>query len=607
MSARFFAAFVCGTLLSLAAQGSETFLDPQWLKHYQYRQQGLPGFRSYVSDIESDRFFFSPNGKTNPEQEFKAALTAFSTGSDRHGTLQLPAACSFPARLKILERITGRSFPRPSCPDLDQWIDRIKPEQISLVFVGAYAGNAASILGHTFLRLGPASSSREGSDLLTHSVGYTAHTNPDDNRLTYIVKGLMGGYPGFYDIEPYYMKVGLYNNAESRDLWDVPLRLTVAESKFLTEVIWEYTFNSQIPYGFVKKNCSYRLLKLLEIVRPELEVSDSFSGVVLPAETVRVLMDVGLAENNPRFRASVQRRLKMKRDLLSPAEDRQFQEAFRSIEAVSQVQEPTVLDALLDAWLFENYKVQTNLKADRKDLMEATFRRAAEVGGRSRFQLSHQEIKQQKSLIPPFLGHRPRWVEVGVGVEGAKAFSEITTRAGVHPRWSTDPGYREISSIEFLGASARIIQDEVTEWELLVIRAQTLEEFFGGEASPSWGFDLQVGNQNFWTPSNAGQASASVQWGLATKSPTWEAALLPELVGTSGNGDTESEAAVGARALLRLFHNTWGLDLEHRELWIEGASRGRSTLRLTHRWTAQQTFILKQDGALSSLSAAFFF
>src|SRR5690606_41368354 len=44
-----------------------------------------------------------------------------------------------------------------------------------------------------------------------------------DNPLLYSLRGLLGGFPGRYQLVPYFLKVQEYNNAESRDLWTYEL------------------------------------------------------------------------------------------------------------------------------------------------------------------------------------------------------------------------------------------------------------------------------------------------------------------------------------------------------------------------------------------------
>ncbi|MBK8201232.1 MAG: DUF4105 domain-containing protein [Bdellovibrionales bacterium] len=291
-------------------------VDPRWLRLYQY-EKSIGG---YGSDVKTLSFYFSENGRRDPRAEMEAAVEAYESAHKRYGNLNLPAACVFPARKRVLELILNRKFPEVDCPELKSWQERLNVNSASLVYVGSYTGNPASILGHTFLRLSNSdreNSGRDGLDLLSYSVGYSAHTDPRDSQAIFMLKGLTGGYPGFYDIEPHYMKVGLYNNSESRDIWEVQLSLSSSEMDLLSKLIWEYIFNAEIDYYFIGKNCSYRILKLIEAVKPEIRASERFGGAVLPAETVRALIDQRVINPGLRFRSSIKRRMEIKLALLS--------------------------------------------------------------------------------------------------------------------------------------------------------------------------------------------------------------------------------------------------------------------------------------------------
>jgi hypothetical protein len=542
------------------AQGlseSQASVNPRWLRLYQYKQSGS----QYKSDMNSQEFFFSKEGRNNPLLELKAAVQAFSDDTKKWGTLKLPARCAFPARREVLESLLNTKFKSGPCPELNEWLDRIKATQVSMVFVGAYSGNAASILGHTFLRLSNTdreNSGREGMDLLSHSVGYTAHADPGDGRLSYMVKGLTGAYPGFYDIEPYYMKVGIYNNSESRDLWDVRLNFSKKEVHFLAQVIWEHTFNAQSEYYFIGKNCSYRILTLLEAVRPELNVSDAFSFAVLPAETVRILVEAGVTTDDLRFRSSIQRRLLIKKNLLSSELQSEYQRAIRSVDAAKKINDATLADALLDYWLYENYKVQTDLPAAKQAIMTATYARAAELKGNTRYALTNRDIQEQEKLSPPFMGHKPSWVEVDGGTYKDKGTFGLGMRSGVHPRWSADPAYKDISSIEYLGFDYRYNDETQDRWNILLVKAQNLEEFLKNERKASWGFDIQISNDCELCDSYRPALRASGSYGLSTRQGGWLFAVLPDVKGALwSNSGRQGLIAPGARALVRFDSGAW--------------------------------------------------
>ena len=64
------------------------------------------------------------------------------------------------------------------------------------------------------------------------TVNFSGATGGDDGA-AYVVKGMLGFYPGYYAIGPYYEKVKEYGDWESRDIWEYRLDLTHAEIDML--------------------------------------------------------------------------------------------------------------------------------------------------------------------------------------------------------------------------------------------------------------------------------------------------------------------------------------------------------------------------------------
>jgi hypothetical protein len=527
-------------------------VDPRWLRLYQY-ERSMGG---YGSDVKTLSFYFSENGRRDPRAEMEAAVEAYESAHKRYGNLNLPAACVFPARKRVLELILNRKFPDVDCPELKSWQERLNANSASLVYVGSYTGNPASILGHTFLRLSNSdreNSGRDGLDLLSYSVGYSAHTDLRDSQAIFVLKGLTGGYPGFYDIEPHYMKVGLYNNSESRDIWEVRLSLSSSEMDLLSKLIWEYTFNAEIDYYFIGKNCSYRILKLIEAVKPEIRASERFGGAVLPAETVRALIDQKIINPRLRFRSSIKRRMDIKVALLSSDDQGLFEDAKRDLSQLGKIQNPTILDALIDYWLYENYQSKTELPSLKKEIMEATFQRAAEAKGQSSFQGTNEEIRIEHRLSPPFLGHKSSWVEVEGGMAHQEGMGALSFRSGVHPAWSNDPAYQDISPIEYLGGEIRWFERRPSQWSLLVAKIQNLENYSSSERPGSWGFEAKVTNTCELCLSNSTVATVSGSYGVSFDMSGIQFSLLPEiqLDGWTKKGRLSGLLAPGLRSVLR--------------------------------------------------------
>jgi hypothetical protein len=572
---------------TVLAAASEASHSQGWLRIYQYKHKIFGGYRSAIS---ADRFFFSPKGMTDPDAEMTAAIAAFESVNGKYGTQGLPASCVFPARKRVLEKLIGRQFPSPKCTDLDEWISRLHADRASVVFVGAYAGNPASILGHTFLRLfnqERESSGREGLDLLSYAVGFTAQADPKDTRALYMVKGLTGGYPGFYEIDPHYMKVGLYNNSESRDLWDLTLDFSKSEVELLVMHLWELTFNAKFDYFFLDENCSYRLITILEAIRPSLDVSRKLSTIVLPAETVRALEEAKIIEASPRFRASIRRRLSLKIAALTIQEKTQFAQAKSSTMTAAKLENANVIDALLDHWLYENYRAHANLPAQKREIMEATYLRSSQLTETSKFHLSDKDIRDRYDLMPPFAGHKPKWLEAKGGLAKEGATAGLSFRSGVHPYWSGDRGYEDVSAIEYLGGDIDWREKQNSLWSLLFVKARSSEGSSDQLLSVAWNFEAKTTNDCLLCQTTEPIAEISGGAGAAIRLENFHAFFIGDLRSAAWSKDgTQGLLAPGILLGAKLYAGRWTIIAESQHHYFNHRVASELQARLTHQTTS---------------------
>jgi hypothetical protein len=98
---------------------------------------------------------------------------------------------------------------------------------------------------------------------------------PPGSNLDYPVRGIFGGYRGYFSTIPYYLKVQEYRDIENRDIWEYRLNLTEPQIRRLLMHAWELG-NASFDYYFFKENCSYHLLSLLEYADPSLHLTDQF-------------------------------------------------------------------------------------------------------------------------------------------------------------------------------------------------------------------------------------------------------------------------------------------------------------------------------------------
>ena len=241
---------------SLASTALETDLyqDRAWLALGHYRQ---PKFRTkWVSDVDDPSFFLAPTGATNPKAELRASIVALFTESPRAAQLR----CQFPARWHWLQTRLNHfvTSTADGCEEFERWRDELGATAATLVFPAAYLDSPSSMFGHTLLTLNK-SSELDQSQILSYSVSYAAKRNEDDSELSFIYRGLVGGYPGETAILPYYLKIREYSEIESRDIWEYRLRLNDEQILQIVRHLWEIK-DLRIDYYFFSENCSFRLL-----------------------------------------------------------------------------------------------------------------------------------------------------------------------------------------------------------------------------------------------------------------------------------------------------------------------------------------------------------
>jgi len=282
----------------------------QWLRLLHYNQGGTlhSRNRSYVT---SPSFFLSKDGKINPEQELIENIRQFF-GSN------IQQRCIFPARfhwlseqLKLENYILGLSH----CSTFLKVQKELSAKKMTLIFPSAYLNSASSILGHTLLRI---DTSDDDAVILNWAINYGAKLDENDGAIKYALKGITGLYEGQYFIVPYSQKIKEYGQMENRDIWEYPLNLNEEEVTFLSEHLWELK-DINFDYFFFDENCSYRLLELLEVAKPELDLTNHFQLTEIPINTVKVFNDNNLIETT-NFRPSKERILNQQFENLSPSE-----------------------------------------------------------------------------------------------------------------------------------------------------------------------------------------------------------------------------------------------------------------------------------------------
>ena len=428
--------------------------EPFWLSLGHYERGTLGGWRSYVDD---DEYFLAEHGEKDPLAELRATIPALYRDpalGDRH------PQCLYPARTRWLrDQLSLNDLPKVNCAEFDTWYNDIAPHSTVLVFPAAYLNSPSSMFGHTLLRIDPVDIDREGSPLLSSAINFGAYIEGMDNSILYAWKGLMGGYPGLFSLMPYREKITEYSRLENRDLWEYRLSLTAEETGRMLEHVWELR-QIQFDYFFFDENCSYRLLELLEIARPGLELTDQFPLTAIPADTVRAVKDAGLIER-------IDYRPSREHDLLArvaplDSHEQGWVQRLAEDDAVLQDGEYLALPAerrtLIQDGAYRLLRYQKS-GAERDAATADRSYRLLQAINRN----PPPRLDVQRPLLPED-GHRSRALLLGVGNRGDRAFAEYGLRMAYHDLLDNLDGFPLGAQIEL--GELRVRQYEGNHWQV---------------------------------------------------------------------------------------------------------------------------------------------
>ncbi len=428
--------------------------DPYWIALGHYETGKLGGWRSYVDD---DRFFLAQDGAHHPDRELAATLEALyapASKGDQH------AQCVYPARTRWLrEQLQLTDLPSPDCAEYKRWFQDVSPHSAVLIFPAAYLNSPSSMFGHTLLRIDQADVQSNETALLSYAVNFGAYIEGNDNSILYAWKGLMGGYPGLFAFVPYQEKLSEYRSLENRDLWEYRLNLTPEETGRMVEHIWELK-QIRFDYFFFDENCSYRLLELLQVARPSLDLTSHFPLTAIPTDTVKAVKKAGLVERVD-YRPSRERELLARAEPLDKAEQQQVLAVaadtgkLQSPEftALPKPRQALVQDA---AYRLERYRAT----GQERDADQA--RRSFELL-RAINRNPPPPLEIERPGLPED-GHESRTWQLGVGTREDRAFAEYGLRMAYHDLNDNAYGFPLGAQIEILQLKLR--QYEGNDWQV---------------------------------------------------------------------------------------------------------------------------------------------
>ena len=434
------------------AEGKKLWQQRVWLNLLHYRPSGFFE-QQFESSIDDSSFFLAATGKNNPRLELEATLSAFFRAEVNDNNQSL---CRFVARFSWLSRqlaIKKSSLPTVECKDYNEWRKMIPSEQVALIFPAYHLNSPSSMFGHTLIRLDPGEDEL-WSDWLSFAVNFGANISSSDNSMAYAYKGLTGGYPGQFIVAPYYTKILEYSRIERRDIWEYQLNLMPEEVERLVEHLWELK-EVNFDYFFFTENCSYRLLELLEVARPEVELTDEFVVTAIPVDTVRAVEQAGMIgkiEYRPSREAVLQSMIEMLNEeeqsvlvKLTQYPDIEGEEPFSRL--------PTNKQRFLAETAYKLVRSRQNKQARDSSVARKSYQLLSII---NRYPVGAEQSVDRP--VQPEKSHHSKQLMLKVGERAKTSYTELGFRMSFHSLEDNELGFLRGAQINI--ASVRLRRSE---------------------------------------------------------------------------------------------------------------------------------------------------
>lgn len=449
---------------------TQTFIEQKKLYENPYWSK-LLHYTNGESEIDSDNFFISKDGKTDLKKELFETINSLENGQNN-------VLCRFPLRVKWLkENIPSleKDIVNYSCAELDEFLSSVDAKHVTMVFPTAHINSPASMYGHTFLRV----SSNEETPLISNAVNFAAKTD-DTNGLIFAYKGLFGEYEGRYSILPYYEKIKEYNNLEQRDIWEYDLDLTQNEIDRLVLHAFELK-DSYSDYFFFKENCSYNILWLLEVARYDLDLVSHFTFKTVPLDSIKILKPYNLIKDS-RFRYSNMK--KMKNILEEKIENKEHLKTFvNEKEPLNETLSTDDKISYLDFKILYLQYQRANNEYEKDEYLKKYLKLLKE-----RSSYNKASVYDIKTPFDPLNSHDS--AKVSLFYDSTDSF-ELGLKPVYNDIYDISEGYLEGAYIDFFDLNIKKTKDEnvkLDKFTLLKIKSLAQQDIIFKPLS--WGIDL---------------------------------------------------------------------------------------------------------------------
>ena len=482
-------------------------------------QKNLMGKKKDSSIVDDAAFFLSKNGQHDSAAELDALLVALademattpdnSTASNRatKNSGQNSVLCRFPARVQWLTDTLNidKSGLQVDCPELNDWMQKLAPEQLSIMFAQEYLDNPISAFAHTLLRIDSKASVADPSQI-HHAVAlnYTVGGDSSDNFLVYAIKSMSGGYDNLIEIDPYPEKLAKYLQEDERDAWTYQLDLTPAEVQQIMLHVWE-TKDLKLPYYFTTDNCASEILRLIDVIRPQQHLLSRLPYAVIPSDVVQLL-------NSENLLASTN---------YTPADStlRQAQ--------LNKVKEQR-----------EQLGYHNNAKQTLNEIKSAQLNQTSSIAADGQTLLPRRIAVADNN---PIDRHPLQLGFIGLGQRGDNNYIDLGVRAGYHDTLDRPSGFPQFFDLEGAAATLRLYDTDndkanqprsVVLQNVTLVRGRSFNPVNSAKKGKTWGASIEAnrvndGSQQDGSDHLVGSLGYETGWSWAFGTPNAETGEMP--------------------------------------------------------------------------------
>ena len=287
--------------------------------------------------------------------------------------------------------------------------------------------------------------------------------------------------------------------------------MSEAETQFLVKHIWEMQ-GVTFPYYFVSDNCAYRLLGLLDLVRPELNLASKFKHASIPAETIKAVEKQGLTAQTvyrPALETQLLAQARQHGHALSADAHALAFAAPSDMAGKLALYNETDRAKMLEMAYDDLYLYFTSRKV-KNDFAQPRLRQLLVL--RSQIDLAKQRQDVPVPAVQPHEGHHARNIYVQSGEVQGESFVALGGRAAYHDLIDPQGGYRIGTQLKFMDGAVQYRQSKFDVEHLDVLAVNSYSPVTAFKTPLSWGFNL--GWQQEALDSN-GKFSAAQQHGVA--------------------------------------------------------------------------------------------